>query len=148
VSIERMSHLSARTISEVAPAWREQSFSPLAKAGLRSVQRINGLSAPINLCTVPASGRTSDFDRRVGQLTIGCARTEAADRLGRPGAQSSLPVDRLTETVQMRAQARSKPPLGCRWDLLPMLSSSAGYPSYFSSPIWVRRHSERARCDC
>ena len=114
---------------------QERSYCPLVHHGLRSAQRSSGLSALINLCTVPASGRTSDFGRRVGQLTLGCARTEAADRLGCPGAQSNLPVVRLTETVQMRAPVNSRPPRECRQDPLPMLFLSARYPNYFSSPI-------------
>jgi len=135
VSGERMSHLSHGTIPEVASAWREQFSRPLVHHGLRSAQRSSGLSALINLCMVPASGRTNDFGRRVGQLTIGCARTDAADRLGCPGAQSNLPVVRLTETGQVRAPAESTPSLGYSRGPLPMLFLSARYPNYFSSPI-------------
>lgn len=44
----------------------------------------------------------------------GAGWREATDRLGRPGAQPDLPVDRTTETVQMSAQASGKPPRGRR----------------------------------
>ena len=135
MSVERMPHVLPGTIPEVAPAWREQFSRPLVHHGLRSVQRSSGLSALDSVSTGPASGRTSDFGRRVGHLTLGCARTEAADRLGCPGAQSNLPVVRLTETVQMRTPANSRPPLGCRRDPLPMLFLSAANSTYFSSPI-------------
>jgi len=124
VSVERMSHVLPGTIPEVAPARRERSYCPLVHHGLRSVQRSSGLSALDSVCTEPASGRTSDIGRRVGQLTLGC-----------PGAQSNLPVVRLTETVQMRTPANSRPPLGCRRDPLPMLFLSAANSTYFSSPI-------------
>ena len=108
-----------RTICEVALAWQEQAYRPLVHYGLHSVQRSSGLSAPINLYTVPASGRTSDFGRRVGQLTLGCARTEAVDSLGRPATQPNLTVVRRTRTAQERALVRTKPLIECRRDLSP-----------------------------
>ena len=63
-----------------------------------------------------------------GQLTIGFARTEAADRPGRPAAQPNRPFFRPIETVQMSTPARSRVPLGCRQDPLPSLLLSAAYP--------------------
>ena len=122
------------TIPELGLALREQFISTFVHHGLRSVQPSNGFSAAVSVCTKPASETTSDFGRRVGQLTLGCERTDAADRLGRLGAQSNLPVVRLTETGQVRAPAESTPSLGYSWGPLPMLFLSAGYPNYFSSP--------------
>ena len=123
------------TIPEFGLALLEQSFRPFVHHGLRSVQRSSGLSAAVSVFTEPASETTSDLGRRVGQLTLGCARTDAADRLGRLGAQSNLPFVRLTETGQVRAPAESTPSLGYSWTPRAMLFLSAGYPNYFSSPI-------------
>jgi hypothetical protein len=90
VSGERISHLWHGTISGPGLALREQCFRPLVHHGLHSVQRSSGLSALIDLCTEPTSGRTSRFGRRAGQLTLDCAQTEATNHLDRPGAQSNL----------------------------------------------------------
>jgi hypothetical protein len=72
-------------IPGVGLALREHSFPPLVHHGLRSVQRSSGLSAAVSVCTEPASETTSDLGRMAGQLALGCARTEAADRKAAQG---------------------------------------------------------------
>ena len=106
-------------------------LSPLPKPMLRSAQGSRRLRTSITDNAHPVGSRPTGPGGQVIHPRMGCARSNAANRLGCREAQSSMLAERRTEDAQLTEPTGAERLFGYFRDLLPTLHSPARVTSYF-----------------